>query len=319
MIKYCVSITIVLLLSSCATLLHQSTADINILSTESDLKVCLNNDSSRWMQIPAKITVQRSEKGINLTVKNDSTKASFYLQSNLSPAFWLGNLFSTGLVGYAIDMTNDKRYTYPKTLMVKSVNGSLLFTTKRTPENKPLKNSLSLSISIPEGNWLHINNGDRSFNQHGFLGLACGLEYYFCNQYYLSSNAGFLTDFRSPIPVPLIYVGPYSKSYASYIDFQLGSYYNKLYFGAGLQLNETWYYEREVIKISPQKVDILKYSNRQLNFGMAFSSSYRFSNRFSLGINYYPSFVTLHRKKFDLTYSHLLFFELGFRKHLFLK
>jgi hypothetical protein len=271
------------------------------------------------MQIPAMISVLRSQEGLNLTVKNDSTKATFYLQSNLSTAFWLGNLFSAGLVGYAIDMTNDKRYTYPKTLTINSVNGSLLFATKRAVENKPLKNSLNLSISIPEGNWLRINTSDQSFDRYGFLGLACGLEYYFQNQYYLSSNVGFLTDFRSPVPIPLIYVGPYSKSYASYANFQIGTYYDKLYFGAGLQLHKTWYYEREVIKLSPKKVDVVRYSSRQLNFGMAFSSSYRFSNKFSLGINYYPSFVTVHNKKIDLAYSHLLFFELGFRKHLFLK
>jgi hypothetical protein len=49
-----------------------------------------------------------------ITAKKDHEQKLIQINSRLSTAFWLGNLYSgIGIFGYAIDLTNPKRFTYP--------------------------------------------------------------------------------------------------------------------------------------------------------------------------------------------------------------
>ena len=103
-----------LFFSSCATLIHQRSADVNVHSDTDSVKICINNDTTRWYNTPTWINVVRSRNDLLITAKKDHVQKLIQINSRLSTAFWLGNMFSgIGILGYAIDLTNPKRFTYP--------------------------------------------------------------------------------------------------------------------------------------------------------------------------------------------------------------
>ncbi len=316
--KYYLLLLIGILFVSCSTLINQSTTTINIHSDE-DVKVSVNNDTINWHTIPATIAVQRSKEDLVLTVRNDTTQKQLNIKSYLSTAFWLGNLFNgAGVIGYAVDLTNSKRYSYPSAVFIDLDNNNTSYSiVKYATWLNPVKNLLSFKISIPEGNWLYLNTGNGYGNRFGFLGISAGIEYYLTNKYCLNIDFGGLTDFMLPVPAPVDYGGSYNSSFAVYGDIQLGSDYKRMHYDVGFQFNKTSYYERETIELFPEYIDTLKYSVKQVNFGVALSTYYRISKKFNIGINYYPSFIAIQDKKAQLHYSHLLFLELIFRKEVY--
>jgi hypothetical protein len=82
-------------------------------------------------------------------------------------------------------------------------------------------------------------------------------------------------------------VAVYQRSFAIYGDIQFGSDYKRLHFDFGLLYTKTMHYERETVELFPEYIDTLKYSKTQNNMGFAFSTYYRISNGFNLGLNYY--------------------------------
>ncbi len=303
-----------ILFDSCSTLVHQSTMNVNIHSNMDSTKVCVDNDTIHWHTIPATIITKRSKEDLVLTIKNDTIQQQLNVKSRLSTAFWLGNMFSgVGVIGYAIDLTNAKRYSYPTTVFVHFDDDNPRLTAKYSTWLNPTKNLLNFKISIPEGNWFYLNTGNGYGNSFGFLGISGGFEYYFTNKYCLNIDFGGLTDFMLPFPAPVDYEGAYDRAFAIYGDIQIGSDYKRLHYDVGLQFNRTLYYERETVELYPEYVDTLKYSVKQTNLGLAFSTYYRITKGFNIGLNYYPSFITMQNGNTKFEYSHLLFLELSFR------
>lgn len=313
MIRYSPLLVIVFLLSSCATLIHQRTVDVKVHSDTDSVKICVSNDTARWFNTPAWINVERSRNDLKIIARKDSIQKQITVKSKLSTAFWLGNMFSgAGILGYAIDLTNPKRFTYPPNITIDfNANSASArnYRTWLTPE----KGLLTFKISIPEGNHLYLNKGNGYGNTFGFLGISGGLEYYLSDKICLNTDLGTLTDFMVPFPAPVDYMGTYQRCFATYGDIQLGSDYKKFHYDVGLQFARTSFYERETVELFPAYIDTLKYSKTQNNAGWAFSTYYRISNGFNLGMNYYPSWLAWDNSGFKIHYSHLIFFELTFR------
>ena len=311
--KHVIGIATVIIFSSCSTLIHRRTTNIQVYSDIDSVRICNINDTTLWFNTPTTISAERSQNDLIILAKKDSLAMKFQIKSKLSTAFWLGNLFSgIGIFGYAIDMTNPKRYTYPSdvTLNMKSSNNS---ETSYKPWLNPEKGLLTLKLSIPEGNQLYLNKGHGYGNTFGFLGISGGFEYYFTDKYCLNMDVGALTDFLLPIPAPVDYGGSYERSFATYGDIQIGSDFKRFHYDVGIQFNRTSHYERETIELYPDYIYILKYSKNQNNIGLALSTYFRISNGFNLGLNYYPSFISWDNSNIQMHYSHILFFELNFR------
>jgi uncharacterized protein affecting Mg2+/Co2+ transport len=307
LIRYYIILIIIafgFLYNSCATLIHNKIVDVNVHSEIDSLKISINNDTSIWYYTPTRIYVERSEKDLFITAQKDSIQQSIRVNSKLSTAFWLGNMFSgAGVIGYAIDLTNPKRYKYPSNITIDFDSGK-----NYTTWVKPERHLLSFKISIPEGNHLYLNKGHGYGNTFGFLGISGGFEYYFLDKYCLNLDVGVLTDFLIPVPASVHYEGTYQRSYAAYGDIQVGSDYKRFHYDLGIQYTRTYHYERETVQLFPQYIDTLRYSKTQNNSGIAFSTYYRISNSFNLGINYYPSFIAWDNSQLQSHYSHLLFF-----------
>lgn len=308
------SLLTVFILNSCATLIHQRTVDLKVHSDLDSVKICTNVNTDTWYDTPVRINTIRSKNDLFITAKKDSLQKTFQIKSTLSTAFWLGNLFSgTGIIGYAIDLTNPKRFTYPNYITINFDQANSTLSTRYYKWLAPEKGLLSFKISVPEGNYLYLNKGKGYGNALGFLGISGGVEYYITDRHSLNVDVGTLTDFMLPVPAPVDYMGSYDRSFATYGDFQLGSDFRRLHYDYGLQFTRTEYYERETVELFPNYIDTLKYSVKQNNIGLSLSTYYRISNGFNLGINYYPSILSWGTNKLTTHYSHLLFFELVFR------
>ena len=302
-----------MILSSCSTFINKRTTTIHIYSDTDSVRICNLKDTASWFSTPVTMNVERSVNNLVLLAKKDTVEKKFHINSKLSTSFWLGNTFlGPGVLGYAIDLTNSKRFTYPHyiTLNLKSANNSIYsYHSWVAPE----KGLLTLKLSIPEANHFYLNKGYGYGSEFGFLGVSGGFEYYFTDKYCLNMDVGVLTDFIMPVSEPIEYEGSYDRSLATYADIQLGRDFKRFHLDAGFQFNKTSYYEREVIEVFPEYIDVLKYSQTQNNFGLALSSYYRISNSFNLGLNYYPSFIGWSNNTVQTHYSHILFFELNFR------
>ena len=315
MIKYYTLLIIGFLLSSCATLINQKNVDLTIHSDTDSVKICVNNDTTRWYNTPKRINVERSRNDLLIIAKKDSVKKMIQVNSKLSNAFWLGNVFSgIGIFGYAIDLTNSKRFTYPSNITISFQTNNSSTKNYRTWFS-PEKGLLVFKISVPEGNHFYINKGNGYGNSFGFLGISGGLEYYFSDKYSISSDIGAMIDFMIPLPVPIDYWGPRESSSAIYGNIQIGSDINRFHYGAGLQYNKTFYNKWDTIPTTPEYYsrDTLSIHKVQNNLGIALSTYYRISNVFNVGLSYYPSFVILNKNGLDTHYSHLIFFELIFK------
>ena len=307
-------LTTIFIFSSCATLIHQRSVDIDVHSNSDSVKICANLDTDTWYNTPTRINTIRSKNDLLITARKDSLQKTFHIKSTLSTAFWLGNLFSgAGVVGYAIDFTNPKRFTYPTYITINFDETNKSLSTRYYKWLASEKNLLTFKISVPEGNYLYLNKGKGYGNAFGFLGISGGIEYYITDKHCVNFDIGTLTDFMLPIPAPVDYMGSYDRSFATYGDLQIGRDFHRLHYDYGLQFTRTEYYERETVELFPDYIDTLKYSIKQNSIGLSISTYYRISNGFNLGINYYPSFLSLGTNKLTAHYSHLLFFELVFR------
>jgi hypothetical protein len=236
------------------------------------------------------------------------------IKSELSGIYLFPNLLTYG-IGYLIDLTTPKRFTYPSdiTIDLSNPNGYITHKNLNWDKTVPEKNLLSIKISIPESNHFYLNKGKGYGNTFGFLGISGGLEYYYSNRYCLNADIGTLTDFIIPFPAPVDYIGPYNQSFARYADLQIGRNFRKFHFDFGIQYTRTAYYERETVELFPVYIDTLRYFKTQKSIGFALSSYFRILPNFNIGLNYYPSFLNWDSDKVETHYSHLLFFELMFR------
>lgn len=309
-------IVIGVLFSSCATLINQRTCDVKVHSDDDSLKICVNNDTTRWLSTPTWIYPERSKNDLLIIAKKDGVQKPIYVRRKLSNEYLFGNLASYG-IGYLIDLKNPRRFSYPRNIVIDFNSSDKYAVPKHKNWTNPEKHLLNFKLSIPEGNLFYINKGHGYGNSSGFLGISGGVEYYFTNKYCLNMDVGALTDFIAPFPAPVDYVGGYDQSSAIYGDIQIGRDFNRFHCDLGLQFNRTSYYERETVELFPEYIDSLKYSKFQNNVGLALSAYYRISNGFNIGLNYYPSFFSWDHSKVQTHYGHLLFFELIFKFEAF--
>ncbi len=107
---------ILLSLSSCATILNNRKQTIDIHTNE-PVRLAVNNDTIPYQVNHHGIIVDRSKELLHLELFNENIKKDLYIQSRLSTAYWM-NFFSPYFTGFLIDLVNEKRFAYPKTLYI---------------------------------------------------------------------------------------------------------------------------------------------------------------------------------------------------------
>jgi hypothetical protein len=293
--------------TSCATIINRRTTDVTIISKTDSVRFYINGDSSIWSKAPQTFAVGRSKNDLLITVKKDTVQKVFSIKRKLSIAFLLGNIFSGGIFGYAIDLYSPKRFTYPSEVSIDfdkntySIRKQLL---------NPEKGLLNFNLSIPEGNLFYMRQAKEYGSSGGFLGLTGGVQYYISNNHSIDLNGGIAGDLLLPIPVPVDYFGPHTTSSIFFVAAKFGSDHKRIHYAAGFQFSRS-FYNRYNIRGSSASQDS-SFGIDQNNAGLALSAYYRFSKTFSIGVNYNPSLIAWENEKANFLYSHLIFLDLLF-------
>ncbi|HPT15065.1 MAG TPA: hypothetical protein PK796_09775 [Bacteroidales bacterium] len=316
---------ILLLFSSCATLVNSTYTHVNVFTKQDSVKVYLS-DSTQFAYTPAQLIVARSKAPLEVTLEKQDLKKTVLIPAKLSPQFIFGNYVNgTLLIGYLIDLSNPKRFKYPSKVhfdLDYLNNANLKYKTRvepqfalyQCPEGRKRKfacpqGTLSFKLSVPEANSFVINKQTHIGKTFGFLGITCGADYYYKDKQYIGMGMGGLTDFIMPVPAPVDYLGEYERSFGSYLDLLHGHDYRRFSGSYGLNISKYSYYKRYTGDLYPQYVDTLIYSKIETRAGLSFSAVYRFSEYASAGIKYLPSFYTFSPGEFR--YGHFLFLDLA--------
>ena len=244
-IKISVILLNMMLFSSCATLFNSPTVKVKIYSDTDSVSVKINN-APFWHELPESFDVVRSNNSLKITAQKDTIQRHIEIRNRISATYWFGNLFSPYIIfGYLYDLANPKRFTYPKTILINFDSDSKPFQTWLNPQ----QNLLDIKVAYIGGN--QKMNG-YSF---GFSGIMAGFDYYFTDKYYLNLNFGRLAHSNEYDNIRLS---------ASYENIQIGRYYKRLYYDAGLHFKRTTL-ENYLHKNNNQ--------NKQNHLGFAFSSS----------------------------------------------
>ena len=198
--RKCLLILLLALASSCATIINKENYDIAVSSTSKNARVTIHDST---YVLPAKVNVRRSPEDIALELKTDSVSKHYILKSKLSPETLYGNLLFSSFypVGFFVDMSNDKRYTYGKKIVL-NPNDSVVITSSDIRKKEKLavlpKHTTNLTISIPYINSFYLRPEIVSpRNNTGFFGFSAGLEYYYKdNRYYKLNMSGMTDSFR---------------------------------------------------------------------------------------------------------------------------
>lgn len=243
MTKQLLLLILLLVLSSCATVFTKKTYEMEVnYQTHTMVKV---NDSSFFL--PAKIEVKRSKEDLAMVFSNDSISRNYLFQPSLNPKFLYGNLaIMPPGVGYLVDLTNQKRFYYGKSVLVNTKDTTLedkkLYKIPRKNVSvnfhsnfETKKGQVNLIVSIPWGNSFHFKPmGETKKNNTGFLGFGTGIEYFYKENNFIGLYASVVIDFMVPVPAPISYDGEHE--FFSSLSIGLTNYHkiNQLPFGYGL-------------------------------------------------------------------------------------
>jgi hypothetical protein len=312
-------IAIVVLFSSCATLVHERYYPVEISSDQPETQIIYNE---RKYTTPAEIVVPRSDEPLQLTVVNDSVKKELFIPSRLSYSYWIGNLpwlLYAVPFGWLVELDNPKSRTYGSELIIQTID-TVTYSVKypflrwKNPsKNNPYKKGqINLLVSLPEINLFYLRSFDNSVkNGVAFPGIGAGFEYYYANTQALQLRADVLL--RGPLfPYGYWYddfsdwedsgdwTGQKTVNRTTIYNFSLTNNWQKdrLVIGYGINYavnkwsehSDYWNNQWNEECGYTQQLDYSE-DKRQINhsLGFVFNTYYRLSNHFYLGVIYRPS------------------------------
>lgn len=302
--KWALAFLFTLVLHSCATLVNTPYSVLEVSSFPDSAIVSIENNPNEYVT-PAVIPLKRSKQNVLISIEKDSISKQLLLDSKLSPAFTIGNLFSWGLYGYVIDLTNPRRFRYEKDIFINLYDDEFVLGRSWLYNNNKY---LNLTLSLPYINKFHLKNGNEYVNSNGFLGFELGLEYYQSPIHYISFCIGTASDYIFPFPVPIYYEGSYDRISTSYISIRQNYIFNRLHFGGGISYINMNY------KASVGEYDLYE-TNRIMNegIGLSFNAQYRLSKRFYVGLLYQPLTHVYNGSSFEMDYQHFFSFTMAFK------
>lgn len=229
---------LIFILNSCASLLNGDLTKVKI-SADKESKIVFNKDTISINREQTTIRPKRSKKPLRLIVLKDTLQKDFYFRRQLSATNLL-NIYNYG-IGFLVDLTNEKRFTYKK---------NLHFVTDS------IKNKITLSSKkvtfIPKKTLFIYTNPPQLFDLISFPKVTIGIEYFFLKNLSLSAEYGFL----APNAEISRYNVEYLKEKATTYRFE-AKWYNTINFTENVHIDE--YVGLEMRDINAQYNDFLGY------------------------------------------------------------
>lgn len=320
-------IAIVLLLfslTSCATIFTNKTYDLKIKSN-ADAQVKI--DDSIYT-LPNKIRVTRSKNDLPVILISNAETKTYTLKSSLTPNFVFGNLafIWAAPAGYLVDLTNQKKYGYGKSVFL---NANDTITEIKTPLRRSRDNfksnvssyfrkdfptnkgQINLTLSIP---WLNtyyfqpVNESSKSAT--GFLGFSSGLEYYHSSNRFASLNASVAIDSPVFVPAPVDYYGETDFLYALSLSLTENHKFNRYTLGYGVQYAQHVYrFENDDYETDTTLREPFVKTNHAIGF--VTNAYFQLSRSFYVGVNYKPTLFDISTSK--LLYEHTINIDLAWK------
>ncbi|MDR2526336.1 MAG: hypothetical protein LBC92_00480 [Rickettsiales bacterium] len=120
-VKYAVSLTlVVLLLSSCGTIIGGKTTTINLQTGTGDSvrATVVSKGGVQEVTLPATVMVKRGKKAVLVTVKDKCYKPTTYSVKSTLNMWFLGNFITGGLIGTTTDAITGGLWDYEETSIV---------------------------------------------------------------------------------------------------------------------------------------------------------------------------------------------------------
>ena len=289
------------LFNSCASLLNSKTMSIHITSSDDSATIRIDT-SNKYFTVPAILNVKRSKTDLNLIYTSDSVSFPIVLNSSISSSFLFGNLISFGIPGYLIDLSNPRKYSYPREVTI--VNNGTAYKTFYNDFTSPKKGLFNLRFSLPYLNFLIINTGFGETNNTGFWGFTTGIEYYITNRMCVQSNLGIIADFQSPFPSSIDYDAQLHHATALFGDLQLGFDLDFVHLSFGVQFNETRYVNNSSL--------LQETKHFQNNFGFSMDNYIKLNDYISMNLKYISSFYSFQKKSYKKELGGIISFGFAF-------
>lgn len=237
--------TLFLILNSCTTILNGKKTRVAITS-DSEASLIYNNDTISINQEKTYIHPSRTNKPLELSITKDSITENFVFKRKVSPLFWL-NITSPYVLGFPIDLTNKKRFTYRHHLDFKT----------DTISNKIVLNHEKL-VSMPKTTFLVYTSPLQNIDFLSTPMFTLGAEYFFKENLSLSLEYGNQLSSNSRYDYNIEYLKNKSALYRAE-----AKWFNGINLTRNVHLNEYLGLELRVIK--SQFNDIVNYTVKNTN------------------------------------------------------
>lgn len=295
---------LVLVMSSCATILNSKYKAMTVYTPE-PAKVIIQKDTIYTENNEVHFLLPRSKNPLTLQVNTDTIQSTLSIPANNAFAYYLNIAYNYGL-GMFVDRNNPKRFTYPRRVYLDS---------SWQIESFPLprKGDFNFQVSLPYINTFLMQPTGRPLAANtGFWGFGLGVDYYHQNQQYLSLNLRTASDFPLPILVPINYREGDVFVNSNHLSLSNHHRHKRFDWGYGLSwIENRWgqdFYGGDTDTISTPSFN----RQRHQALGLTLSGYYFTGRSFHLGLIYRPSFVRLYINPV-YKYEHLISLDLAWK------
>jgi len=303
-----------IMLSSCATILNEKNYNIYV-KTNSPKKAQIKYNDSIY-ELPTMLNVQRSKNDLSMTLISDTLKKDFLIKSSLSEEFVYKNLvwLPFAPIGYLVDLSNDKRYTYGKLAVLNIFDKEGIVRNERRPKYITKQGQANLMMTLPFGSSFYMQPQNESPKKMaGLIGIGTGLEYYYSDKKFINFTltSCFMNENPFPEPVDRWYEHEYMGS--TYFMITDNIRLNRFSFGYGLSYSSNKWkltYLGGVDSIPKPRQDPISKTSHSVGF--AFNGYYQIGKVFCIGLIYRPSFLKVYPEA-EFKYEHLASLDLTWK------
>ena len=314
--KITLILIIVLLSSSCATILKTKSYELNVSSDQRNSQVQIYDSV---YSLPAQVEVKRSKQDLPMVLILDSSKVDFVVRSAPNPTFLYWNLigFYTCPIFYGVDLTNSKRFYYGKSVYLNSQDSVRVlnpptrqfWTDFFSESHNGSWKDFNLTLSIPYVNGFNFEpEGYGTKVNTGYWGFSLGLEYFHRTDQYLKLKFVAASDFWVPVPAAVTPGDVMERLYTSYGEISNNWRFGKIDLGFGLNYcRNNWSFIDET-----DLDNSIFIRRRRQSLGLTANTYFQFSKVFFIGLVYRPTFYEIHPSS-GYKYEHLISLDFEFK------
>lgn len=296
-------ICIVILLSSCASVLNSRYKCVNVVPVN-PVKVVYKGDTLNATNNSFFIPAERKKDPLEFEWVSNDTSKIIQVKSSNSLAYWLNLYPSTAWLGFLIDRKNPKRYTYPGWIYVNSSDSINDYTTYN-PRGE--KGKWKIQLSFPSFNSFLLKPEGLGYKSNkGVGGLSLGADYYYSQNKFLSLT---VNGAIAAILVGDRWGGEYEDVASVYVGLANNYKIQNTTIGYGLSYGRNLWQWSNITEIPYSYDNIARVS---YTLGFVFPVSYEFNKNFFIGAVYRPTFLQIG-KTTHVDYEHFIGLEWGWR------